>query len=92
MMSSPRRGRAAVARTVSVHAADAPGARRVRAGPHCRQRRGGRSPDRRRGGRAGNLKVGNTRERLLAVLTVLLPFIGYPRTLNGLAAVNDITR
>ena len=40
----------------------------------------------------GNLKVGNSREKLLAVLTVLLPFIGYPRTLNGLAAVNDITR
>ncbi len=40
----------------------------------------------------GNLKVGNTRERLLAVLTVLLPYIGYPRTLNGLAAVNDLAR
>jgi len=26
-----------------------------------------------------------------AVLTVLVPFIGYPRTLNGLAALNDIT-
>jgi 4-carboxymuconolactone decarboxylase len=39
-----------------------------------------------------NLKVGNTRERLLAVLTVLVPYIGYPRTLNGLAALNDITR
>ena len=39
----------------------------------------------------GNLRVGNTRARLLAVLTVLVPFIGYPRTLNGLAAVNDIT-
>jgi 4-carboxymuconolactone decarboxylase len=39
----------------------------------------------------GNLAVGNTRERLLAVLTVLVPFIGYPRTLNGLAALNDIT-
>jgi 4-carboxymuconolactone decarboxylase len=38
-----------------------------------------------------NLRVGNTRARLLAVLTVLVPFIGYPRTLNGLAAVNDIT-
>ena len=25
------------------------------------------------------------------MLTVLVPFIGYPRTLNGLAAVNDIT-
>jgi 4-carboxymuconolactone decarboxylase len=39
----------------------------------------------------GNLNVGNTRGRLLAVLTVLVPFIGYPRTLNALAAVNDIT-
>jgi 4-carboxymuconolactone decarboxylase len=37
----------------------------------------------------GNLRVGNTRERLLAVV---VPFIGYPRTLKGLAAVNDITR
>ena len=40
----------------------------------------------------GNLRVGNTRATLLAVLTVLVPFIGYPRTLNGLAALNDITR
>jgi 4-carboxymuconolactone decarboxylase len=40
----------------------------------------------------GNLNVGNTRERLLAVLTVLVSYVGYPRTLNGLAALNDITR
>ena len=33
---------------------------------------------------AGNLNVGNDRAVLLAVLTQLLPFIGYPRTLNGL--------
>ena len=46
---------------------------------------------RRRGHVDANLRVGNTRARLLAVLTVLVPFIGYPRTLNGLAAVNDIT-
>ena len=39
---------------------------------------------------AGNLNVGNDRAILLAVLTQLLPFIGYPRTLNGLAAVNEI--
>ena len=45
-----------------------------------------------RGHVQGNLKVGNTRATLLAVLTVLVPFIGYPRTLNGLAAVNDITQ
>ena len=40
---------------------------------------------------AANLNVGNDRGILLGVLTVLLPFIGYPRTLNGLNAVNDIT-
>ena len=40
----------------------------------------------------GNLKIRNTRETLLAVLTVLVPYIGYPRTLNGLAMLNDITR
>jgi len=45
-----------------------------------------------RGHVSANLTVGNSRERLLAVLTVLVPFIGYPRTLNGLAALNDITR
>jgi hypothetical protein len=28
----------------------------------------------------------------LSVLTVLVPFIGYPRTLNGLAALNEVTR
>ena len=25
----------------------------------------------------------------LGVITALLPFVGYPRTLNGLAAIND---
>ena len=40
---------------------------------------------------AANLNVGNDRAALLGVLTVLVPFIGYPRTLNGLNAVNDIT-
>jgi alkylhydroperoxidase/carboxymuconolactone decarboxylase family protein YurZ len=39
---------------------------------------------------AANLRVGNTRQTLLSVLTVLVPFIGYPRTLNALAAINDI--
>ena len=43
-----------------------------------------------RGHVAGNLNVGNHRGTLLAVLTQLLPFIGYPRTLNGLAAVDEI--
>ena len=40
---------------------------------------------------AANLNVGNDRAALLGVLTVLLAFIGFPRTLNGLNAVNDIT-
>lgn len=39
---------------------------------------------------AGNVRVGNGRQVLLDVLSQLLPFIGYPRTLNGLAAVNEI--
>ena len=37
-----------------------------------------------------NLRVGNTRATMLAVLTCLLPFIGYPRTLNGLRALNAV--
>lgn len=40
---------------------------------------------------AANLRVGNDRARLIAVLTQLLPFIGYPRTLNGLRVVNEGT-
>jgi 4-carboxymuconolactone decarboxylase len=40
----------------------------------------------------GNFNVGNNRTVLLSVLTVLVPFIGYPRTLNGLAALNEVTR
>ncbi len=43
-----------------------------------------------RGHVAANLHVGNTRQDLLGVLTVLVPFIGYPRTLNALAAVDEI--
>ncbi|MBJ7336121.1 MAG: hypothetical protein JHC64_00390 [Mycolicibacterium sp.] len=41
---------------------------------------------------AGNINVGNDRAILLSVLTQLLPFIGYPRTLNGLNAVNEIVQ
>jgi 4-carboxymuconolactone decarboxylase len=40
---------------------------------------------------AANLNVGNGRARLIEVLTQLLPFIGYPRTLNGLRAVDEVT-
>jgi 4-carboxymuconolactone decarboxylase len=40
---------------------------------------------------AANLNVGNDRIRLLDVLTQLIPFIGYPRTLNGLRVVDEVT-
>jgi 4-carboxymuconolactone decarboxylase len=39
---------------------------------------------------AANMNVGNSRHTLLGVLAVLVPFIGYPRTLNALAAVNEV--
>jgi 4-carboxymuconolactone decarboxylase len=39
-----------------------------------------------------NLHVGNDRAKLIDVLTQLLPFIGYPRTLNGLRVVDDATK
>jgi 4-carboxymuconolactone decarboxylase len=39
---------------------------------------------------AANLHVGNDRARLIDVLTQLLPFIGYPRTLNGLRMVDEV--
>ena len=41
---------------------------------------------------AANLNVGNDRARLIDVLTQLLPFIGYPRTLNALRVVDEVTK
>jgi 4-carboxymuconolactone decarboxylase len=38
-----------------------------------------------------NLRVGNDRTRLIDVITQLLPFIGYPRTLNVLRIINEVT-
>ena len=40
---------------------------------------------------AANLRVGNDRERLIDAITQLLPFIGYPRTLNALGVLNEAT-
>jgi 4-carboxymuconolactone decarboxylase len=40
---------------------------------------------------AANLNVGNDRGVLLSVITLLLPFIGYPRTLNALRIINEVT-
>jgi 4-carboxymuconolactone decarboxylase len=44
-----------------------------------------------RGHVAANLNVGNDRGVLLSVITQLLPFIGYPRTLNALRVINEVT-
>jgi 4-carboxymuconolactone decarboxylase len=43
-----------------------------------------------RGHVTANLHVGNDRARLIDVATQLLPFIGYPRTLNALRAIDDV--
>jgi 4-carboxymuconolactone decarboxylase len=40
---------------------------------------------------AANLAVGNGREVLVGTITQLLPFIGYPRTLNALRVINEAT-
>jgi 4-carboxymuconolactone decarboxylase len=40
---------------------------------------------------AANLNVGNDRVVLLSVITQLLPFIGYPRTLNALRVIDEVT-
>jgi 4-carboxymuconolactone decarboxylase len=39
---------------------------------------------------AANRNVGNNRSRLLDVLTQLLPYIGYPRTLNALRVLDEV--
>ena len=38
----------------------------------------------------GNVNVGNDKDTLLAVVTHLLPYIGYPRTLNAIACLNEV--
>jgi 4-carboxymuconolactone decarboxylase len=40
---------------------------------------------------AADLHVGNDRARHIDVLTQLLPFIGYPRTLNALRTIDEVT-
>jgi 4-carboxymuconolactone decarboxylase len=43
-----------------------------------------------RGHIGGNVSVGNTKETLLAALTQCMPYIGFPRTLNALACINEV--
>ena len=38
----------------------------------------------------GNVNVGNGKDVLLATVTQLLPYIGYPRTLNAIACINEV--
>ena len=38
----------------------------------------------------GNLNVGNNKVTLLSVMTQLLPYVGYPRTLNAIRCLNEV--
>jgi len=38
----------------------------------------------------GNLNIGNDKQVLLNVITQLLPYVGYPRTLNALRCINEV--
>ena len=40
----------------------------------------------------GNLKVGNSRDTLVSAITFCLPFIGFPRTLNAINIVKDVSK
>ena len=40
----------------------------------------------------GNLNVGNTREFLIETVTQLLPYIGYPRSLNALRCIDEVCK
>ena len=39
-----------------------------------------------------NFNVGNSKEKLLAILSTCIPWIGYPRTLNAWAIVDEVTK
>ncbi len=38
----------------------------------------------------GNINVGNNRQRLIELMTQLLPYVGYPRTLNAVNCLNEV--
>ena len=40
---------------------------------------------------AGNVNCGNDRAFLIKVVSTMCPFIGYPRTLNAMAVVDEVT-
>lgn len=39
----------------------------------------------------GNLNIGNDRQTMINLMTQLLPYVGYPRTLNAINCLNEIT-
>lgn len=43
-----------------------------------------------RGHIRGNLSVGNSKEKLISAIAVILPYIGFPRSLNALNIVEEI--
>ena len=38
----------------------------------------------------GNARIGNDKQKMLDVITQLLPYVGYPRTLNAIKCLNDV--
>ena len=38
----------------------------------------------------GNYQVGNSRELLIETITQCQPYIGFPRTLNAIAIINEM--
>jgi 4-carboxymuconolactone decarboxylase len=38
----------------------------------------------------GNLMVGNDKATLLSVVTQLIPYVGYPRSLNAIRCLNEV--
>ena len=38
----------------------------------------------------GNVNVGNDKQILLNTVTALLPYIGYPRSLNAISCINEV--
>jgi len=38
----------------------------------------------------GNVNVGNDKKRQLSLMTQLLPYVGYPRTLNAIKCLNEV--
>jgi 4-carboxymuconolactone decarboxylase len=38
----------------------------------------------------GNINIGTDKEVLLSVVTQLLPYVGYPRTLNAIRCINEV--